>query len=578
LRWARRHSLRVVDVDHPDVLTRKAASAEGIERVPAAGIAAALWRAVKIDRSRTLVLVQNASFWDTEGGCRELLQRVAADAAPRSEVLFNVFDDGASATGMGAIAVPAAGASSASLAALLRYAQRLHLDVRAVFDSHHLQRLYVGFEDLLIREWYLWIATSRVRSRARHGGGVAALTGRRALRGRVASLVSWAERPALREDVVIRWTPPADGSLARPITPLRAVAVRLGAIGATTAFSLDGASTVREIARRLATISGRNVMAEVRRTVVALRVAGLLRATGGESPVPRERRAARSTGGGTVDVSALATVGVAALRGADRGAALRLSRGVAVLTENRAVRHLRASLAHVGGRRPWRLLGEGPVHVLVPAHDACGLGRETLAAARALLVRIARLLAVRPTVTVVIDVTPERPGIPLTCTEVAHPYTLVRVPRPNYSRAVVAHELTHVLATTRSRWLSEGLAVWVQREIAPGTCFPDDVPADPARARDASPSGVLARELEAPPGFAVAHASAITRDPRAAYREAASFVGFFVAAFGRRRFLDFFAACGSTRAAEDVRGACRRNGCASVDDLERRWRRAELAA
>jgi O-methyltransferase involved in polyketide biosynthesis len=593
LQSARRRCVRVLDVDHPDVLTRKSSSAEGIERIPVEDLATeimpALRRAVRMDGLRTLLLVQNASFWDTHGGCYALLQRLEAEAAPRSEMLFNVFDDGksqvADATRVGVMPTAAAGVAPVSLAALLEHAQRLRLDVRAAFDSHHLQRMYVGFEDLLIREWYLWITNSRVPSRAPGGrSGLESLTARRTVRSRSACRVSCADRPELREDILIRWTPPTAGALARPITPLRAVAVHLGAIGTTTAFSLDGRRTLGEIARELATIVGRDVTAEVGRTVAALRVAGLLRETAAASPPPLERRAVHTaarvhpSGGGTVGVSALATVGIAALQGAERGSAMRLSRSLAELAENRAVRHLRASLAHVGGTRPWTLLGEGPLHVLVSARDACGLGRRILAAAGELLARIARLLAVTRELTVVVDVTPERPGMPLTCAEVAHPYTVVRIPRPNYSHEVVAHELTHVLATARSRWLSEGLAVWVQRAVAPGACFPDDVPTDPAHARDALARGVLARELQAARGLASGTAPTIMRDPRAAYRQAASFVRFFVEAFGLRRFLDFFAACAPTRSLDDLRGECRRNGCASLDDLERRWRRAELAA
>src|SRR5207249_659193 len=100
---------------------------------------------------------------------------------------------------------------------LLMQAQQLRLAVRAVFDSHDLQRSYLGLDDLFIRESYLWVANADI------GGEVATgIYGVRAVaspaEARLSCVASVPVTPRLRDGLLLRWSAQPGGVLERPIT------------------------------------------------------------------------------------------------------------------------------------------------------------------------------------------------------------------------------------------------------------------------------------------------------------------------------------------------------------------------
>jgi hypothetical protein len=196
--------------------------------------------------------------------------------------------------------------------------------------------------------------------------------------------------------------------------------------------------------------------------------------------------------------------------------------------------------------------------------------------ARRLLAGLAALLECRRLPTVVVDLSSARAGRPLTHVAAADPYTLVWIPAPAYSTAVLAHELTHALADTPSRWLAEGLAVWAQRRIAPGRCFPDDAALAPSRAAVAPADLPLATLLGDPAAAPPSLRAVLERPSRRAYRQAADFVDFFVQRFGLGALRRLFRAGVRSPHDDAVARVCRSVGSASVADLEQKWRRARV--
>ncbi len=149
---------------------------------------------------------------------------------------------------------------------------------------------------------------------------------------------------------------------------------------------------------------------------------------------------------------------------------------------------------------------------------------------------------------------------------------VVRISEPQYSRQIVAPELTHVIARSASAWLSEGLAVWTQRRIAPGSCFPDDVQSGAVDEAVTRPRGLsLGEWLQRPVDLPMALRPVARRPGRSEYRRAASFVDFFMRSRGRRAFFQLFALSGQPGFLEAVAGVCRSVGWSSLDEMEAEW-------
>jgi hypothetical protein len=183
---------------------------------------------------------------------------------------------------------------------------------------------------------------------------------------------------------------------------------------------------------------------------------------------------------------------------------------------------------------------------------------EILAATIGALRAIGDLLNVGVATPVHVDVT-HRDAIPLTIVADAVPYTLVRIPRQRYSLSVLYHELTHALAMCGSTWLSEGLAVWVQRRLAPGPCFPDDSSAAQAPGRRSLADHLGARDV------------CDRRLNATDYREAADYVTWLVSRFGLPIFARIFNACWAD-VSEPVDAVCRDIGFESLRHFELEWR------
>ena len=146
---------------------------------------------------------------------------------------------------------------------------------------------------------------------------------------------------------------------------------------------------------------------------------------------------------------------------------------------------------------------------------------------------------------------------------------VVRISEPQFSRQLLAHELTHVIARSQSPWLSEGVAVWTQRRVAPGPCFPDDVASglDASRGRSLS----LSEWLQHPGDLPITVRPVARRPGRSEYRRAASFVDFFLCAFGRAPLFRLFAVSGQPGFCKAAADVCRSVGCCSLDEIEARW-------
>jgi hypothetical protein len=506
--FARRGGL-ALHVDEHDVIVATAACG-GVQRLPVATLDRGLTAAISwLEEIRacgaSLFVVQNVSLWTTMGALTELLPTFRA-AAPGSELLMNVVDGERSPfspTGPAAfgLAVPgsAAEGSEAIFTTLVGQANELGLQVRARIDSVALQRRYVGLDDLLIRERYLWFKTPRAGDHRGRNAVVLAMLG--ATSGRHRSPVFRpTDRPLLRPDVVLETSARAT-MITRAITRLRTLKMCATQVEIAAARLLDGRRTIDDITEAIATAERRIADVDVLHGVERLHVAGLLADDeSGESGAGTI--ADRITSLRALARAALSVVCRRPVGGADRLVGTRrVLDALGSFQANPVLRHLRTLVIQQRrGMLRARLIADGQMHVLLRDDEPSAWGREVLADATAGLSRISAMLGVVPNPRVLIDLTPSRLGIPLTWVEAAEPCTLIRIPRPSYSRQILVHELTHVVATGCSPWLAEGLAVWLQRRIAPGDCHPGDVN----------------------------------------YRRAAMFVEFVIDAFGLAKFLDVF--------------------------------------
>lgn len=481
--------LRVWHVERPAVLAAlRARGRTSVHPLATDDPGTALWWGpgrdeLALAREGTFFLVQNGSFWPAADGMTRWLRAFSVAAATGSEALLNVFVAGDASAGVAG--------EPTDRDAEREDLKKLGLRVVGVFDSRDLQRRYLGFDDMLVRERYLWVAAERsaVTTRSDCTGPNGSLDGVAGPTGRQAAAGPWHLRSCTGSQNGVRRT-----------TALRGVPARCGPDAAATAAA------------------------------------------------------------------------IAALRGADARQRRQAAAALRCHRPNRAARHLEAMLFRAGDSWDVVLVGQEPLYIAARRADAARRAPALAAQARLLLRAIAHLLRVGPIPRVMIDVTSDSAATPVVLTGADAPYTLVRVPRSRCERPVLAHELAHVLAMARSRWLSEGLAVWVQRRIAPGPCFPDDGEATD----DETPGIVVPLESRLRPCASVA---SLTRGRvRHDYREAAEFVDFFVRRFTLQRFLTFFRACTAMAASDELLAECRAIGCASPNALERCWRTAMAVA
>ena len=437
--FARRGGL-VLDVDEHAVILAKASHHGGVQHLPVVALDRGLATAMaRLDALRahapTFFLVQNASLWTTADTLRHLLAPCRS-AVAGSELLLNVFarDGGRGAPDEPArfgVATPASAAASsdAIFTTLMRQVDELRLQVRARLDSGALQRRYVGFDDLLVRESYLWLRTPGRTERDGRKASVLAMLAPPAARVRRTSAVLRAtDRPQLRPDLVLRPSPSGNMMIARSVTPLRTVGVCATPTEIAAALLLDGSRSLEDVTDAVVGEDRSVDPANVIRGVERLHVAGLL-VDDAEAIAPiREVTSLRT----------LATSAMDALRRRDRGDDRRVEvrkvlDALGPFQANPVLRHLRTLVVQRLRGTLWAtVIGNGSMHVLLGDDASPAWGREVLADAIALLARIGATLGLAPSVTVLIDVTPSRRGIPLTWVETAEPYTLIRIPRPSW--------------------------------------------------------------------------------------------------------------------------------------------------
>ena len=557
MRRLRRLRLPVVVIDHPAVLAHAALDrhADGRVRLASTDFGAGAWHELqaqtRIARAgATFFLVESVSMWGDAAALSSCLRAVAA-AAPGSEILLNVLesatvDRARQVTDVDAkrfaAAAPTFGISRARLVNEIVTAGLVPL---RGFDSGEVQTAYLGIDDLLVREAYAW---------ARVAGGTDAANSRSqplTLRDLIAAAPNRSadQRPRvvrLRADLRLHDDGDTRVRAVLPVTALRGCGQTFARRESAVIRRLDGATTTADLATLLRHHGDGDVETRLTRVVDALATAGFL--DDADEPSSLGATAARA---------------FAAITGSDPVLARDGARALAPFATNPAAAHLRARLRNVG-----RLLleREGDVAVLAArATTADDEARAIAQTASRFLRATARLIRVRFAGRVLIDVTSSRRGMPVTMVAATEPHTLVHIPQPSYSPALLSHELTHVLAMCASRWLSEGLAVWAQRLIAPGQCFPDDVGTENAVPGEQP----LEQRLLADARFVRDGSD----DARRAYREAAAFVEWLVRRSGVAAFTRFFAAFG-VHGDVDIAAACVAADVPSLAALEREWRRS----
>jgi hypothetical protein len=527
-----RSGVPVVEVEHPAVLATGECRCPGRGSI---GIAAedlgeSAWTALCSSawdprRRRTFFIVEGLSMWGGAGALAFWLRMLGREAAAGSEMLLNLLDTEAAEQAREAgraISVAPAGIDVLALPALARAHA---VDLVHSFDSERLQHAQLGFSDLLVREHYAWlrsglpsscrdVACPPLPTRRMHSRAVRDLPARWRLRDGLALWCDAAGRAVLCLEVTPR----------RVCTvPLEAgdLAWRLQAAG-LLAYDRDGSPfdlRVDAIARRL-------------------------RLSPYETCEPAKCR---------LDV--VRALALAALATDDALVRADVHTLLAGTTDNVAGECLRRLLAD----RDVVCARDGNVSVAVrrPART-----REALAAVRDAFDGVAALLEVAADPHVLVDLTSGRDGIPLTIVADAAPCTVVRIPPCRWAPAVLYHEITHVLATCGSQWVSEGLAVWVQRQLAPEETFPPAAPASPTRRRRSLSSDLSDGRVRD------ANAGAC-RLPASAYGDAGDYVAWLVARLGRSSFLRLFDACRSGMRAP-VDALCRSLGF-RLAELEADW-------
>ncbi|MCC6765521.1 MAG: class I SAM-dependent methyltransferase [Deltaproteobacteria bacterium] len=525
--------VRTIKVEHPAVF-EAFARRSGFSRhtcVPADDFQQETWQALE-DRGfsprvhKTLLILQGLSLWGGPTALDYWLDRLAEQDRVGGEMVLNLLDSTSAAHAqhagdelVGPMVSPEVGIRfGADGARVLDQIAARSLHLRRLFDSHDLQRRHFGVEDLLVSELYVWVGASAdtPRPTAQPRSEAATPT------TRVAEYRTF--RPSLRPEVEVA---AASAQLTLPVSELRNVGLELTPRDLAIASLFDGVRNLAEITERMDDSSCEGD-GTVWNLVHRIRSHGFLVSAGDE--LYRAGLEAVERGAGDAaqvafleairrdrrHLGALRELGFTALERGDAALARRVARLLVPLGANAAARHLRELLCSREGTV--LIARDGPLTVAMGQAGSREEARGWASGARNALEAGTRFLGVQFTGAVVVDLRSDRVGIPTTVVSDAEPYTLIRLSRPQCSPALLMHELTHVLAMCGSPWLSEGLAVWVQRRVVPGICFPDDRLEVASRS-----SSTLAARLQPEGKQAAQHA----RLDRAAYREAASFVDWF---------------------------------------------------
>jgi hypothetical protein len=532
---AERHDIRsipLVEVEHPAVLAVRESSrpsscgtiaAENLEEYAWTALCDSAWD----PRSRrTFFIVEGICLWGSAGALPFWLRKLH-EAASGSEMLLNLLDaEAAEHAGQAGrfASVEPTGIDVGGLAALAR---AVGVELVHAFDSAWLQELHLGFSDLIVREHYAWLRTSDSVS-SRDSGRPPWLPRRDPS---VASRELPA-RPHLRDGVAVSTGSSDRMALSLELTPHRSCSVPLDA-GGDLVWRLQAAGFLA--------YDHDGSQFDLRLDAVAQRM-------GLSAFAIRQRAKCR--------LDAVRELALAALSTDDAEARDDVRRLLAATSDNVATGYLRRLLADHG------VLCAREASVAVAARRP-STPREVLDAARDAFAATAGLLELAGDVHLLVDVTSGRDGIPLTIVADGAPCTVVRIPTCRWSPAAVYHELTHVLATCGSRWLTEGLAVWVQRRLAPDETFPPQAASTVGRRRRP-----LSADLsDARCGDRSDH---VRRLSASDYGEAGDFVTWLMAKLGRGEFFRVFDACRSG-AREPVDALCRSLGLGGLEGLEADW-------
>ena len=575
---ARRHG-DVIEVEHRAVLAAAATprpTAPPMTRIAVDDLARDAWRALQqrgADAGRSFFLLQGCGLWGDALALGEWLDRLRDAAVTGSELLLDLPDaatldlarhaTSASRGDDGASMVPRFGLARACLRHAI--ADR-GLRILRLFDSTDLQRAYLGVEDLAVRELYAWVGTPATATPA----GTSSAPATTVRRLRAVQRATRSSRPCLRTALRASSVGDAQAVAIRAVTAMRVCQVTLDARRAAAARLMDGTRTIdaltaaagaRDVAETIELLRRHDVLAHPAAADEAYAI-GMAASAAGEplrATAAFEEALSRDPG----HLGALRETAYAAIESGDRAAARRARRRLAPFVGNCAVDHLRHALRRCRQGSPLRLDRREHVAVLSAPSSTAADARTVLAAAHQLLDQMTTVLAVELVDHVLIDVSTARIGIPVTMIADAAPSTLVSIPQPTYSPSALCHELTHVLAMSASAWLSEGVAVWMQRRIAPGRCFPDD--------RQCTEQPTHRRTLEALLGTAGVNGSASRCLARADYLQAADFVAVAVETFGLARFRRFFTALRTTLDSHALAEACAALDVPSWSALDDAW-------
>ena len=537
--------LPLVEVEHPAVLAARGSSgpntsamiaAQDLEEHAWTALCGSAWD----PRSRrTFFIVEGLCVWGSVGALAFWLRTLGHEAAAGSEILLNLLDAEAAEHARRAGRVASLEPTGIDVGGLTALARAFGVTLLDAFDSARLQRVHMGFSDLLVREHYAWLRSGSGSRRDSEG------LPWRPTRNPSVSPRELPARPHLRDGVAVSIGPSGCMALSLELTPHRCCSIPLDggdlASGPTLDRSLHAASG--NLVWRLQAAGF--LACDHDRSHFDLQLDAVARRLHVSPFAIRQRAKCR------LDVAH--ELVLAALSTDDAEAREDVRRLLAATSDNVTTGYLRRLLRD----RDVFCAREGNLAAVARRSSTA---REALDAVRDAFAATAGLLNVAADVEVLVDVTSGRDGIPLTIVADAAPCTVVRVPTCRWSPAVVYHELTHVLAMCGSGWLSEGLAVWVQRQLAPDETFPPPVPSAAGRRRRPGLSDDRC-------GDASADACRLAASD---YGEAGDFVTWLMVRLGRADFFRIFDACRSG-AREPIDVLCRSFGFAGLADLEASW-------
>ena len=222
-------------------------------------------------------------------------------------------------------------------------------------------------------------------------------------------------------------------------------------------------------------------------------------------------------------------------------------------------------------KRPWRrktklFLLAAPETVIETEMDELQALFETA------LSRICRFLGCEPGGLIAVEVDPRHYPVPVTRLCRSSPGCRILIDPYNARGFAMVHELTHAVSFNRSRFLAEGLAVFMQYRLSENVLWP--FPALPESLRTYAArlhplqtllSNTAALRLFDPQGvFGLPN--------RLAYAQAGSFVDFLVATRGLKRFQALYRACDTQEPDSGDRDPLFRSICGQpLPSLERHW-------